>query len=344
MFSIATYWDNNNIKFLDSTAINTKTNEKYSYIDKKLKNLHYWDDEYYFLSDEIEQDERSNNFRNRKLNILKKAYDIWASYELSDYEKEINWLRKNMNSSYNSCWLKYALDRNYLELFENIISYDKEIVYINITGSNGYSQSKCNFFARVFSLDKNKENWSVNHYNSWIWDYSGKRVNSLFMEEGIKLQLSNKTINHSKMRILWFSYIEKYLNYELNGKIGKIRCFFYYKLYIHFSEGINSLIAIEDGKVIINEFNNNIFDIYEFNLNNSSIINSIDDKIKGFEEETKMYENFNDIEKSKWTGYKYNYNDEVIYKFGLIDVIMLNIERNRYISREKGSLTFKVLI
>ncbi|MCM3132879.1 DUF262 domain-containing protein [Paenibacillus polysaccharolyticus] len=344
LFAVASYWDINNNYILTSNMINQQISDKK---ETGKRNVHYWKDDYYFIYDDIEhKDMNGYQLRKEKYKIIKIAYDHWIAYDLSDELQRKVWLKNQFSdSAYEACWLKYAIDRDMEELFDNTVSYDeaKETVHIDIKHiynrrfhNGAWVSWKCNYFATVYLLDQiNNGSFNENNvYDSYVWDYYGK---SLYQRsnivDGVIFDSYPKIINQFGLRLLWEGREEKYLSYEQGGSIWNLRSFFGYMYYISFPYDSNSTISVADGKVVITEFlRGNSYKQYEYDLNTSAEKQTIKQKEFDFNRKVKDYKNIEDIRQDHWYKRSYSYNSEDIYKYWYKDKASFQIEKEDFVS------------
>lgn len=135
LFAIAGNWDCKNDRLLDSASINLQTNERWG------KDC-FWDNDNYFWADDQEPNLD-------KLNIVKRTYDLILKHNNSSLLVDVN--VQLQDSSYDVCWLKYAVNRNYLSLLTNRIAFSDQQLIINV------NYSARDYFSYVLLLDKTKE-------------------------------------------------------------------------------------------------------------------------------------------------------------------------------------------
>nr|WP_091020689.1 DUF262 domain-containing protein [Paenibacillus amylolyticus] len=341
LFAVASYWDVNNNYLLTSSMINQQISDKN---ETGKQNVHYWKDNYYFINDDIEH--KDNKLSEEKYKIIKIAYDNWIANDLSDELQRKVWLKNQFsNSAYEACWLKYAIDRDIEELFDNNVSYDdaQGTVHIDIKHSynkrfhnGGWVSWKCNYFATVYLFDQiNNGSFNQNNvYDSYIWDYYGK---SLYQRsnivDGVIFDSYPKIINQFGLRLLWEGRAEKYLLYEQGGSTWNLRSFFGYMYYISFPYDSNSTISVADGKVVITEFlRGNSYKQYEYDLNISTEKQTIKEKENDFNRKIKGYKNIEDTRQDNWDKRSYSYNSEDIYKYWYKDKASFQIEKEDFVS------------
>uniref|UniRef100_UPI00374E856F hypothetical protein n=1 Tax=Clostridium butyricum TaxID=1492 RepID=UPI00374E856F len=349
LFAIATCWNEREDRLLNSEDINKKTNDRY--INEKNNkpidnnNIYYWKDDYYFIWDDMK--EKANDsyiIRGKKKNIIKIAYEICTKNKLYEEKERREWLINQFNESYNNCWLKYAVDRDYDELLIKNISYNEisGILYINVKYFDEYGehQKKANFFGMIYILDKDKNEWSSNLYYTSVWDYDSKRINSYVKENGISvnsLRNSKKIINQFGLRLLWNSCYEKKFSYEANGIRTIERYFFYYIQSYDFFNEENSVIAIDNGKVIITNFGgNNLYTQLKYDFGNSIEKANVEGNIDICINEIRKYKQLSDIDNNKWKEYSYNYNNQSIHKCSFKNVINSSIGKALFDSVNAG--------
>ena len=174
LFAISTHYDSENNILLNSETINTNSSN----------NFHIWCDDLYYNSDDSNEDKTSDSMKGN----IKKSYDICHSYNLTIIASWNIWIKKQFNESYNTCWLQYAIDRDFSSLLSTHISYTKNgSILIEIAKEpNGYQLSeKANFFAYVYLLDKHKCGWT-SEYACGIRDYKSKLVRDFTSINGVR--------------------------------------------------------------------------------------------------------------------------------------------------------------
>lgn len=281
-FAIATYYDEKNKKLFSTEEINRILNEgSRRYFDDDLKkyellsdeNIHNWKMDFYFLKDNIEEKRRF--LFESKLRILKRAYDIIINLRP---EKENEYIKKIFGIEYNQCWLKYVIDRGYIELYINKISYDDASgkVKIIIDKKNDWGitieKTRGDIFAFIFALDKKQsdQKYRINSHYSSIYDLSSKNVRDTACRGKYTLYEENtKIINQFSLNLLWENERIIYSDFGRN--------FYYYRCNVNYEGDDETLCFLENDIVTLKCFDNNKFDVYEFN------IEKIRSEISGYE-------------------------------------------------------------
>lgn len=343
LFAVASYWDAYNNHLLTADIIDQKISAKY---ESGKRNIHYWNDEYYFIYDDIERkNKEGDKLREEKHKLIKRAYEIWMNNGLSDEQRRKVWLKNQFaDSTYETCWLKYAVDRDYEKLLDHTVLYDevRRTVHIDIKHhyNNGFLW-KCNFFSVIYSydfLETHKDSgscWS-NEYYSYIWDYYGKPLYSHSSKtEGIHFDPNLKIINQFGLRLLWHGYKEQYLSYKITDGMEKRRSFFGYKYYIDFPDDPNSNISVIEGKVVITEFTQwNSYKQYEYDLKHSKEKCSIEIEEDIFKRKVGEFKSVEDAKSEEWHGRTYSYNNEIINKYWYKNSTGTRIEKNNVFTLE----------
>lgn len=284
-FAIAAYFDEKYKKLFSADEINRILNEgSRRYFDDNLKkyellsdeNLHNWKTDFYYLKDNIE--EKHRNLLESKLKILKRAYDIIINLRP---EKENEYIKDIFGMEYNQCWLKYVIDRGYIELYINKISYNDASGKVEIIidqkneWGNTIEKTRGDIFAFIFALDKKQadQKYRINcHYTS-IYDLSSKNVRDTACREKYTLyEDSIKIINQFSLNLSWEN--------EVIFDSGWGRNFYYYKYNINFNGDGETLYILEKDIITVYCFCNNEYD--EFILDISKIKNEISEYIKSY--------------------------------------------------------------
>lgn len=98
-----------------------------------------WNDNYYFWDD-------IKGPNQHKLTILRNAYNNETD-QFSALESKLK------EKVYENCWLRYAVDRNYMDLLDNPITYDQNTNRVCITINKIYSSQIRDFMAQVLLYD-----------------------------------------------------------------------------------------------------------------------------------------------------------------------------------------------
>jgi len=282
IFALATYYDQANRKLLDSFKINEEARPVYT-IEKKegqdnvldSNNLHYWDDSYYFIDDNILK--KDIKLRNIKLNKLKIAYDLYDTEQKNEVNKD-TLFEQLKDDSYNCCWLKYAIYRNHEEILTYKLKFDSVSKKVNIEVPiiKGYvfniEKRFTNFFAYVYLLDKKMEGWDTNNYDSYIYDpYTVNVRDTLSKGEYIVYDdLKKNIINQFELKLLWECEEIKYFD---NRK------FFYHKHTLEVYGSCDEVISIEIENTTIVKRIFHLNDYVEFHYNFSRDKDEIEEKI-----------------------------------------------------------------
>lgn len=225
-------------QMMDSDKINEETN--IPFINPNLKeyleynNRHHWKDVYYFIEDNLNEKDRL--LRKFKLDYLKLAYDLYIMKKISDLRNSIS------EEKYNNCWLKYAIKRSEIGLFERKISFSDQKLYIQLYDNEkkGYSNDKLNFFAYLYLIDKKKDKFLCFEFNSYVYNLYTRNVrDTTFYEHYLSYYNWNndwKIINPFELRIIWEKEVEK---------LWQTRDFFYYKYRLEMSCDKDSLIELD---------------------------------------------------------------------------------------------------
>lgn len=317
------------------------------------KNSWYWHNDFYYIDDKVSDNKDKLLEFKSKIRLVKDAYNFIintnivniTSEESQFNESEFNiWCKEKFDNSYNDCWLKYTVDRNYEELLLNKLSYNENTAIICIEVKNAIKSihQDVNFFARVLLLDKVEERGGeYDRYVSSVWDYKSKRVSgSINNHKGIILSnLDKPIINQFAPSLLWFSIYEKYL---FDDKY-RYRYFFYCSYNVSVPNVENSVYFLEKDKIIIFQINDNVkYKEYEYVFGNSSAIQKVNITFKEFDEVVERYIRKSDFEDEKWIVYDYVYNYEWIHKCGY-KVDNGKIGTAEFKKIKEGSLDFKKL-
>lgn len=306
-------------KLCSYKEINRRVNEY-----ENGKNIWYWEDSYYFIKDSI-----LDNLTQYELKIsrIKCAYDYISESNIVNIsggdiqlntEEFMNWCKLHFDESYNSCWLKYAIDRDYEELLTNRLSYseDKMQIYIEIVEDvpKPHIPKKVNFFARVLFKDESKKNnIQKSKYSSIVWDYESKRVSSYILQKGIILNdLKGSLINQFAPSLLWFEHLEKYLN---NDK-ERYRCFLYYCYNFNIPNVENAIYILQKDCILICLFYESVkYNILKYEIENSPEKQKTDYSIKEFHDFRNECTDIQDFGRESGREYSYVYNENRIYKY-----------------------------
>ncbi|MBS5317939.1 MAG: DUF262 domain-containing protein [Clostridiales bacterium] len=217
-FALSTYYDQESNQFLPCDTINEKAN--YVYIIGKNekgenildnKNLHYWSDDYYFISDNLS--ETDAKLRQLKLGKLKLAYD-WERNRIKnnshDAKHSNEWKKVLNNVHYQKCWLALAIERGEEEVLTRKLRFKDGVVeiLIEIPYQRYNSTPKyINFFAYIYLKDKEKEgSWSINQFTSLVYDLSSKNTrDTISYQNYIDYDSCNnrKIMNVSELHLIW---------------------------------------------------------------------------------------------------------------------------------------------
>lgn len=327
-FAIATYYDDEKNDLISAQTINEKCNYVYVRYEGETKiilsydNLHKLESSLYTTNDDIEYGKGFNNkeLKKIKLSIIKKVYD----FLLNSNKNYTEWTKRKLNTDYNQCWLKYAVDRNYTELLDNQLKFIDGKVYI-LTNNEVDRKAWVRFDTRVLLLDLKKEHNALEKYRSSVWSYDTKHVNSSKSEIGLfydEYSLNMKFINHFPVPIFNFIHIERYPQYNYKKRSLSRRCFFYFmnKIYLNFPKDI--VYAIINNKIILYQFGKD-YEYTKFSYFLDHDFNMLKNEGSDFEEEVKKiigdYQTFADAHQESWSESYYNYLDG-IFKYGKIPI------------------------
>ncbi|OAB38899.1 DUF262 domain-containing protein [Paenibacillus glacialis] len=247
IFALAAYYDVKNERLLCSDEINRNVRS----------NLHYWDDSFYFIEDEMQ--ETNKKLRKMKLSKLKLAYDLFVT-KLPELEKEL------AVDNYKDCWLKYAYNNNFECLLLQPMTFENNKVrIIPKLGKRDYrlERSFVNFFAFLYLLEKEnpKEGWVVNQYESPVYDLYSTNVrdtSTLQRFADVESMNINRVINAVELNLIWEGQKELQLD---------SRSFFYIKQTIEVAGDADTLIALERDKIIKRIFNYSDYKEFVYDLN-----------------------------------------------------------------------------
>ena len=177
-FAIATYYDDKKGDLFSAQTINEKCNYVYVRYEGERKielssdNLHKLERSLYITNDDIEYSKEFNNkeLKKIKLSIIKKVYDLLLNMN----EDKMEWIKRKLNADYNQCWLKYAVDRDYIELLDNQLRCINGKVYI-LTNNQANRNAWVRFDTRVLLLDLQEKYHAMERYISEIWSYKQKK-------------------------------------------------------------------------------------------------------------------------------------------------------------------------
>lgn len=240
IFSMVVYYNEEEKKLLCS-----------DYINKNSK-LSFWKDELYFIEDDMHIEMKE--LRQKKLEKVKLAYNLY----IDDIISQLKLMLAEKN--YDNCWLKYALSSKYYneKILMSDIKYNNGIVEINRNKYNSY----INFFAYIYILNKKRENSkvNVNIFESGVYNLQTLNVrDTLYWDEYTVYsdRIENNIINMNKLELLWQRENEKYLNN---------RCFFYSKHIVTIYGDSNTLISLENDKIVKRVFYLNDYQEYYHNF------------------------------------------------------------------------------
>lgn len=350
-FAIATYYDDKKGDLFSAQTINEKCNRVYVRYEGERKielssdNLHKLERSLYITNDDIEYSKEFNNkeLKKIKLSIIKKVYDLLLNMN----EDKMEWIKRKLNADYNQCWLKYAVDRDYIELFDNKLRCINGKVYI-LTNNQVNGNALVRFDTRVLLLDLKKEYNALEKYRSSVWSYDTKHVNSSKSEIGLfydEYSLNMKFINHFPVPIFSLIYRERYPQYKYHKSKCSRRCFFYFmnKIYLNLPEDI--VYAIVNNEINLYQFVGD----YEYTKFSYSLVgdlnwlkkaeNDFKDEVEKLLEDYQTFENSHD----SWLKSYYNYLGG-IYKYGKKISIEKSIDIKSFKKNGEGNLKkFQVL-
>ncbi len=255
-FTIATYYDEAINKLKTPNEINALLNYKnYVYINGTKveianQNLHSWSSKYYEIKDNDE--EKDIYERKYKLNILRKAYKLLLEYSSDENKKW--WLFSQFDAAYDNYWLKYAISRNYIGLFDNVIHYksDEDIQYLNLMDSS------MSIFMWIHAIDIGA--FSINLYYSNCYEYYTTNVKETkSMQAFVRPRVYGSVANNKQLNILWEDESIKYFY--------KRRDFYYYKHYVQIGGNNNTLLSFINNSLCFDYFKQNSYSRYKFDLN-----------------------------------------------------------------------------
>ena len=301
LFAVFIYCEND--EFSPAKVINEKCNYLYGGDEGKEQiihsfaydNLHKLVREIYITDDQIEYGDSVNAkvLKEAQLDVIKKVYN-WlldcasrnVAMDESTIEKELyEWLKNKLKEGYNHCWLKYAVDRDYKELFDNRLYFNNsdEKVYINVeryslddsNPNNHNSKYSCEygvrFDTRVLLLDL-KNNEYQESYTTYVAPYNKKFIESDQEILGLKYEwlYRQRFVNQFPVPIVNCDYREKSLHDQ--------RRFFYFiaKINLNFPE--NTVYTIGDGQITLYFF----YKDYKY-IEGVYFLNKCFDYLKSFE-------------------------------------------------------------
>ncbi|WMT41750.1 DUF262 domain-containing protein [Paenibacillus sp. D2_2] len=344
LFAVASYWDVNNNCLLTKDMINQQISAKNA---SGKRNIHYWNDEHYFINDDIERKNKEDHkLREEKHTLIKSVYDIWIAYGLSDEQQRKVWLKNQFaDSAYEACWLKYAVDRNRPELLDNTVSYDEVQgkVYIDIKHNYRYhkwdekDKWRYNFFSTVYMFDflENQPEYKHNMYDSSVWDYYGRPFSATSIENGVQFYSNLKIINQFGLRLLWGEDKQKDLSYQFGEQTGIVRGVFGCMHSIDFPYEPNSSITVTHKEVVITEFiHENQYKQHLYNLDNSREMSDIKNKIQDFDVKVDGYKNIEDADLAIWDRRSYTYNYEEVFRHKYKGSSITQIKKESFVDLE----------
>ncbi|MDG5855273.1 DUF262 domain-containing protein [Clostridium beijerinckii] len=331
IFAIATYYNEVKGELLSPGEINKNAGIHYTlgHDDNEkeifdLHNLHYWDDEYYFIEDKMYK--KDVILRRKKLRILKLAYDL-----VIDQQCIMDSVTTLKETNYDSCWLKYAVlrDHYYEKLLINQMVFRNNKVEIKREIKSSYFNNEIhyqNFFAYLYLLDREKEGWKVDIHESNVYDLTTTNVRDTKYRQKYTIYYdvaASKVINGFKLKLLWQGEKERQL-YD--------RTFFYHKHILEIDGDSNTLISIEDNRIVKRIFNLNDYKkfYYNFGEDKKIIEEKINEENKKINNIEKLYNEYFQIKKK---------NTEKISNFKLH-----NIEENKETSLEISKLEDEIKV
>ena len=241
IFALAVNYNSETEKLMAPDEINERTNLRFinPNSNKHLEdnNYHHWKDTYYFIKDNL--DEKDMLLRKCKLNYLRRAYDLCDMKKISDLRNSIS------EEKYNNCWLKYAIQRSEIGLFERKISFSDQKLYIQLYDNEKqeYSNDKLNFFAYLYLIDKKRDKFFGFRFKSPVYYLYTRNVRDTsiydrYLDYHNEVErLCRKIINPFELRIIWEKEVEKR---------WQTRDFFYYKYSLEMSCDKDSLIELDE--------------------------------------------------------------------------------------------------
>lgn len=133
LFAIAGNWNEQVNRLYTSKEIN-------EILTKQWEINSFWNDEEYFWNDE-------ENINIEKLNIIKRSYQLISTYGKDELFDKVK------NDLDNTCWLKYAILRNYKELLTKEVRYRNDSLIVKF----GYDDKWKKFMLYVLLLDTKLE-------------------------------------------------------------------------------------------------------------------------------------------------------------------------------------------
>jgi hypothetical protein len=283
IFAIAVYYNEMEGELLSPDKINKIGGRPYKLGQNEnaedivdSHNLHYWDDTYYFIDDKITK--KDMMLREMKLKKLRLSYDLDSPQQCKI--DSISTLKEKLREAdYDSCWLKYAIssDNDHEELLinnmvfrNNKVEIEREIrsLYTYLNSEKRYE----NFFAYLYILAKEKDKWKVDIHESWVYDLTTTNVRDTKYRQNYTLYydvVSSKIINGFELKLLWQGQKERQL-YD--------RTFFYHKHILKIDGDSDTLISVEDNKIVKKIFKLNDYKEYHYNFEEDK--KNIEEKIK----------------------------------------------------------------
>lgn len=293
-FALATYYDEEKEELYNCDRINNEINKRFinpnsvTKLEDKIK--HYWEDEYYFIDDNLNDDKYL--LRKEKLDVLKRMYNLVSQNKMDSLKDTIN------KEEYDICWLKHAVKNDYSQLFEREIKFENNKTYIYYSEYFWYPRF-LNFFAYLYLLNMEKKNIETGKFTSEIFDITRRSQD----ETTSKGRYLNSKNYENKLIINPFEFKMIWEGERINYFLGK--CFFYYWYKLELYCNDDSLFLSMNGDIILEcTFGNSEgckdssrYDFSEYRKEVENLIKKeelefekLDDKLKKFNSKPKNYD------------------------------------------------------
>lgn len=187
----------------------------------------------------------------------------------------------------------------------------------------------------MFDFLENQPEYKHNMYNAYVWDYYGRAFSADSIENGTHFYPNLKIINQFGLRLLWDGFRRKELSYKFGEQSWEVRGVFGYNHSIDFPHGPNSNITITHKDVIITEFlKGNQYKQYIYNLDKSSELSEIEDRIQDFKVKINGLKYTTDAEYEHWSSRNYSYNYNEVYRYHYKNSIITQINKENFVDIE----------
>lgn len=293
-FALATYYDEEKEELYNCDRINNEINKRFinpnsvTKLEDKIK--HYWEDEYYFIDDNLNDEKYL--LRKEKLDVLKRMYNLVSQNKMDSLKDTIN------KEEYDICWLKHAVKNDYSQLFEREIKFENNKTYIYYSEYFWYPRF-LNFFAYLYLLNMEKKNIETGKFTSEIFDITRRSQD----ETTSKGRYLNSKNYENKLIINPFEFKMIWEGERINYFLGK--CFFYYWYKLELYCNDDSLFLSMNGyRILEYTFGNSegckvssMYDFFEYrkeveNLTKKEELefDKLDEKLRKFNSEPKVHD------------------------------------------------------